>query len=131
MNREEFIKIVKEKIENEHAYCKDKKYIIENYQKCKNAIYFLYDKNDKVIYVGMVGNKEKTSFAHRMYLHSGGAHEKKEWFTQVKKFRVKEFPNLEDKELRKIERLMIFVKQPLFNDSYITEDEYELLARKL
>lgn len=134
MSREELIDKVKELIEKERAY-KVKKDFIN--QKCdcqdfKNGIYFLYDKHDVVVYVGMVGNGEQTSFAHRMYKHGSGAHCNKPWFQEVEKFRFKSFPRLNEEKLEKIERLMIYAKnQPIFNDKYIREYEHELIANKL
>lgn len=131
MSRDEFIKMFEEKIDNEPIKNKNKEDIIKNYKKCKNAIYFLYDKENIVIYVGKVGKGKKTSFAHRMYLHGNGAHCNKSWFNEVERFKVKEFKNLSAKELSYIERLMIYAKrQPKFNDSYITEDKYEEIVKK-
>lgn len=98
----------------------------------KNGIYFLYNKDDIIIYVGKFGKGNDTSFYHRMYRHGDGAHCNKPWFNKVEKFKVKEFPKLDDKELSQVERLMIYAKgQPAFNDCYITENEYELVASKL
>lgn len=132
MSRDEFIKRFEEEIDNEPIKNKNKADIIKNYKKYKNAIYFLYDKENIVIYVGKAGNGKKTSFAHRMYLHGSGAHCNKSWFDKVDKFRVKEFKNLSNKELSYIERLMIYAKeQPKFNDSYISEDKYEEIVNKL
>lgn len=132
MDREEFINKVKGKIESEHIHHKCKEDITENYKDCRKAIYFLYDKNDVVIYVGMVGSGYNTSFYHRMYGHGSGAHKEKEWFKEVKKFRVKSFPNLEDEELKKIERLMIYAKnQPIYNDVIISQGDFETISSKI
>lgn len=67
-----------------------------------------------------------------MYLHGSGAYCNKPWFGDVKKFRVKEFKNLSNKELSYIERLMIYAKeQPKSNDFYITESKYEDIVDRL
>lgn len=132
MNREEFIKIIEEKIESESIYDKDKTYITENYKNSKNGIYFLYDKNNKVIYVGKAGDGSDTSFYHRMYKNGNSAHCNKPWFNEVEMFRFKSFPNLTDKELRKIERLMIYAKnQPIYNDVFISEQDFIIITNKL
>ena len=132
MDREKFIKIVEEKIESENINKKDKEDIKKNYKQAKNGIYFLYDKNEKVIYVGKVGNGENTSFYDRMYGHGGGAHCNKSWFKEVEKFKFKSFPNLEDDELIKIERLMIYAKnQPIYNDVIISQDDFITILNKI
>lgn len=132
MNREDFIKIVETKIEDEHVMDIDKDYITENYKTSKNGIYFLYDDKDVVIYIGKVGNGKQTSFYHRMYGHGNGAHFKKGWFSEVKKFRFKSFQKLKNNELRQIERLMIYAKnQPIYNDIIISENDFEAIKCKL
>lgn len=132
MNRENLIEKIEKIIEKEPIFDVEKNLICNNYKESKNGIYFLYNKKDIVTYVGKVGNGDKTSFAHRMYLHGNGAHCHEIWFDKVKKFRFKSFSNLNSEEINKIERLMIYAKkQPAFNDSYTTEDEYELIASKL
>ena len=132
MDRENFIKIVEKKIESENINTKDKKYIEKNYKQAKNGIYFLYDKNEKVIYVGKVGNGKSTSFYDRMYGHGNGAHCNKTWFNEVKKFKFKSFPNLEDDELIKIERLMIYAKkQPIYNYIIKSEQDFITISKKI
>lgn len=132
MSREELIKKIEEEIEKEMIYDLDKDFICNKYENSKNGIYLLYNGNGIIIYVGKFGDGGSTSFYHRMYKHGDGAHCNKSWFNEVKQFKVKEFPKLNNKELSQVERLMIYAKgQPKFNDSYITEDEYELLASKL
>lgn len=132
MNREDLIKKIVKIIEKEPILDVEKNFIYNNYKKSKNGIYFLYNENDIVIYVGKVGKGNDTSFASRMYLHGNSAHCHKIWFDKVKKFRFKSFPNLNSKEINKIERLMIYAKnQPAFNDCYTMEDECELIASKL
>jgi excinuclease UvrABC nuclease subunit len=132
LDRETLIKKIEKIIEKEPIFDVEKNFICNNYKESKNGIYFLYNEKDIVIYVGKAGNGDKTSFAHRMYLHGDGAHCKKNWFGKVKKFRFKSFTNLNSKEISKVERLMIYAKnQPAFNDCYTTENEYELIESKL
>lgn len=132
MNREEFIKIVEKEIEIEPIYNKDKTYITKNCKNYKNGIYLLYNKDNKVIYVGKVGDGPETSFYHRMYKNGNSAHCNKPWFNEVEKFRFKSFPKLKCDELKKIERLMIYAKnQPIYNDIYISEEEFITITNKL
>ena len=97
----------------------------------KNGIYFLYNDNDKVIYVGYAGNGDSTSFFHRMYGHGNSAHDKEYWFSECKKYRFCSFPHMRNEDLRVIERLMIFKKgQPKYNDiGKITYDFDDILSR--
>lgn len=76
----------------------------------KSGIYFLYDNENEVIYVGMVGNAPNTSLYDRMCGHGSGSHKMKEsrWYSEVIFGRFHKFDNLDDCELRKIERLAIF-----------------------
>lgn len=132
LNRETLIDKIKLKIEEEPIHDISHDYIASKYKDKKNGIYFLYDENDIVIYVGKCGGGKTTSFYHRMYLHGNGAHCNKDWFKYAKKFRFKTFPNLESKVLSKVERLMIYaMNQPIYNDCYITEEDYEIISSNL
>lgn len=132
MNREKLIKKIKAEIEKESIYDIDKNFITSNYADKKNGIYILYDEKEIVIYVGKCGNGKSTSFYHRIYGHGSGAHCKKEWFKDIKKFRFKEFSDLDSKLLSKVERLMIYAYgQPAYNDCCITAGDYEAIASNL
>ena len=132
MDRSKLIKKVEKKIESKELYNIDKDCVRENFSNKKNGIYFLYNQNNEVIYVGKVGNGRFTSFYRRLYGHGSGAHNRKDWFKEVKNFRFKSFCKLNDKQLNQIERLMIFAKnQPAYNDCYITEEEVSQIYDKL
>lgn len=131
MNREALINILKMQIEEEPIYEIDKKFISSNYADKKNGIYLLYDDNSIVRYVGKCGNGQYTSFYHRIYTHGSGAHCKKDWFKNIKKFRFKVFPDLDSQLLNKVERLMIYAYgQPAYKDCCITAEDYETIASK-
>lgn len=119
MTRVSFMEEIEAYIDSSKMETVDPCYIKAKY-KCdgaKNGIYFLYDDNDQIIYVGKISNAEKTSFYHRMYGHGTGAHKNEHWFKECKKFRFKKFPLATETDLRVIERLMIFQKgQPKYND---------------
>lgn len=132
LNRKELMNEIKIKIEEELIQDMSKDFVASEYKDKKNGIYFLYDENEIVIYVGKCGNGDHTSFYDRIYGHGNGAHCRKEWFNSVKKFRFKAFPNLESDALSKVERLMIYANnQPIYNDCYITEADYEIIASNL
>ena len=131
MDRENFIKIVEKKIESENINTKDKKYIEKNYKQAKNGIYFLYDKNEKVIYVGKVGNGKSTSFMIECMDMVMELIVIKHGLMKLKSLNLK-FPNLEDDELIKIERLMIYAKnQPIYNDVIISQDDFTTILNKI
>lgn len=132
MNREELMNKIKLKIEEELIQDMNKDFVTSKYKDKKNGIYFLYDENEIVIYVGKCGNGKRTSFYDRMYGHGNSAHCHKEWFKYVKKFRFRAFPKLESDALCKVERLMIYANnQPIYNDCYITEADFEIIASNL
>ncbi|MDF2800320.1 MAG: hypothetical protein K0S61_223 [Anaerocolumna sp.] len=132
MKRKDLIELILTKVQAEPVFEINKELISKKFRKTKNGIYFLYDENDIVIYVGEFGDGNYTSFYHRMYGHGSGAHCNKEWFYRTKKFRVKCFPMLVSDNIKKIERLMIYANnQPAFNDCYVTEEQCDSIARKL
>ena len=130
--RKKLIDKIKKAIEEESLQNIEKDYITKEYRDQKNGIYFLYNNDDIVIYVGMVGNGSDTSFAHRMYLHGSGAHKEESWFEEAKKFRFKCFPELDKIQLQQLERLMIYAKhQPKYNDCFVTETDMDNILEKL
>lgn len=132
MDRETFMNIVKGIIEKEPIYNVDKNFITQNYKNAKNGIYFLYDKDDIVIYVGMTGDGKTASFYSRIYKNGNSAHCNKPWFSEVKKFRFKSFSRLEKEELILIERLMIYKNnQPIYNDKLMIVNDYKIIETKL
>lgn len=132
MDRDDFMNIVKGKIEKEPIYDVEKEFITKNYKDADNGIYFLYNDDGIVIYVGMTGKDKTSSFYMRMYGNGNSAHCcNKPWSTEIKKFRFKSFPNLNKKELKVIERLMIYKNnQPIYNDIMIVND-YKIIECKL
>ncbi len=132
MDRETFADMVKAEIEKQQIYYNQKDFIKQNYSNSKKGIYFLYNKNNDVIYVGMVGEGKSTSFYHRMYLHGNGAHCKKIWFNEVEKFRFKIFPNKKKREIFLILILMIYKnKQPKYNDRILVMKDYKEILNKI
>lgn len=98
---------------------KDKNLIKQKYKDIngKNGIYFLYNKEQEIIYIGKVGYGKKTSFYKRMYEHGSGAHRNKSWFDECTGFKFKRFVNATIEDLAVIERLMIYKQgQPKYND---------------
>lgn len=70
----------------------------------KLGLYYLYDANDKIIYIGKVGSGDQTSFYSRMIGHGSGAHTKQEWYKEVKKCKFHRFASFNDSEIELLER---------------------------
>ena len=136
MDRESFMKKVEKTIESSPLEAVIEKDIKQKYQgeNGKNGIYFLYNTENNIVYVGLAGNGKYTSFYHRMYGHGNSAHNKEPWFhNECKKYRFYRFPNAIYDDLKVIERLMIFKKgQPKYNDiGKINYDFDDICARIL
>ena len=82
----------------------------------KLGLYYLYDKNDEIIYIGKVGSGGRTSFYSRMIGHGNGAHIKQKWYKEVVKCKFHRFDNFNDSEIELLERLAIQKHQPKHND---------------
>ncbi len=88
----------------------------------KKGIYFLFNKNDQVIYVGHIKDQKSTSLYDRIKGHGSGSHSNSYWYTEVEKGKFLRFNNLTNEELLLIERLSIFgMNQPIFNDKDTSE----------
>ena len=132
MNREEFTKKVIEKIEKQLPIPKSE---MENSKKygtsrkaikingCRQGVYFLYNTNKEIIYIGKVGTKKKTSLYHRMKGHGSGAHNKQSWYAEVDFGKYIIFDKLNDFEIEVIERLCIMYNpnKDNYNDKYFND----------
>lgn len=97
----------------------------------KLGLYYLYDANDNIIYIGKVGSGEQTSFYSRMIGHGSGAHKKQEWYNEVKKCKFHRFDNFNDSEIELLERLAIQKHSPKYNDKILSEEVINTLYEKL
>lgn len=89
--------------------------------KFKRGLYYLYDKDYGIIYIGKIGNRKGTSFYSRMFGHGGGAHKKQSWYKEVVKCKFHRFDNFNDSEIELLERLAIQKHQPNYNDKDLNE----------
>ena len=96
----------------------------------KLGLYYLYDANDKIIYIGKVGSGDQTSFYSRMIGHGSGAHTKQEWYTEVAKCKFHRFDNFNDSEIELLERLAIQKHHPKYNDKNLSENVLDGLLNK-
>ncbi|MBM7453812.1 hypothetical protein JN09_001145 [Acholeplasma morum] len=97
----------------------------------KNGIYFLYDKDEQVVYIGKVGNGKSTSLYSRLTGHGSGSHKVEYWWKEIVKCKFKSFQDLTNRELNQIERLAINKKGPKFNDVKINDSEAEIIINKI
>lgn len=135
MNRDEFAKAVLKKINSTELKEINKEEIMKNGGTCKNGIYFIYDENENILYVGMVSDKKTASLKARFYDNGNSAHCNKYWFEKYAKFyRFYSFPKASEAELELIERLMIYINnQPVYNDKDTSEsaNDFEFILKKL
>ena len=114
------------------------KKMTEPYQKgtkkdFKQGLYFLYDSNEDLIYIGMVGNYKSTSLRDRLVGHGSGAHKvlHSSWYNEIEKGRFLKFETLDELELTIIERVAIRYKKPKYNDKYFDNEALELISKKI
>ena len=97
----------------------------------KLGLYYLYDKNDEIIYIGKVGSGGQTSFYSRMIGHGSGAHNKQEWYKEVVKCKFHRFDNFNDSEIELLERLAIQKHCPKYNDKNLSKEVINSLYEKI
>lgn len=88
---------------------------------CKNGsvIYFLYNKNNEIIYIG----ESKNTIKNRLYTDGSGSHCKKEWFKEVKYLKYYKNNDINDSDIRKlIERALIKKFNPKYNDGKLNSN---------
>lgn len=91
--------------------------------KYKNGLYFLYNQNDEVVYIGMIGDAQNTSLYDRMIGHGTGAHSQEVWYQNIAYGKFYRF-DLDEKNLKTIERLAISeMGQPIYNDGLSLEQK--------
>lgn len=102
------------------------------YHKNRQGLYFLYNADDKIIYIGKVGPGKRTSLFHRMKGHGSGAHNKQKWYKEVKYGHYINLPNLNIDELEKLERICIQCNENHnnYNDKYIIELDVDNIFNK-
>lgn len=98
----------------------------------KCGLYFLYNKNDEVVYIGKSGNGKETSLYDRIKGHGNGAHNKKDWYSDVEYGKFHKFEKLNNKQLQIIERLAIYnMGQPKYNDKLISEADINTISNSI
>lgn len=137
MNKLELMHIICSKVIKERKIMKEE---MHDRSKCggkdfKCGLYFLYDANDQLIYIGQISNKDNTSLYHRMVGHGDGSHSKKDsrWYSKVAYGKFHQFKGLSQKQLNQIERLAISgMNQPIYNDGIdITQKAIDGIASKI
>ena len=118
--------LTREKYEN-YSFCGDK-------TSFKCGLYFLFNEEYEILYIGMVGNASNTSLYDRMVGHGSGSHKQKDkrWYSFVKWCKFYRFNGLNDNELKQLERLAIFgMGQPPYNDVDINKEDILFLYNKI
>lgn len=138
MNKEELIKVICATVLKEPSLSKND---MEDSNKCgrksnyKNGLYFLYNADDQIIYIGQIGNSTYTSLYDRMIGHGKGSHNKKDsrWYQFVTFGKFHQFTGVTSAELNQIERLAIAgMNHPVYNDNLdITQAVVNSIAQKV
>ena len=84
------------------------------------GIYFLYNEQDDVIYVGMT-YADKQTLHKRIYGNGNGAHNRKVWFKEVRYVKFHKF-GYSKEQLALAERLAINEMGPRYNDETLTRE---------
>lgn len=85
----------------------------EGLECCKKGsfIYFLFNKNDDVIYIGESGQSVK----NRLYTDGNGSHCQKDWFKEVEYVRYYNDKGMDDNTRKIIERALIMTYGEKYN----------------
>ncbi|MGY0372307.1 GIY-YIG nuclease family protein [Clostridium sp. JNZ J1-5] len=88
---------------------------------CKKGsfIYFLYDKNNEIIYIGESGQTIK----NRLYTDGSGSHCNKEWFNEVKSLKYYKNNEMDFNSRKLIERALIKKYNPKYNDGKLKKEK--------
>ena len=127
MSREELFEQVKNKYlelaQEVNNFKKDNKKELKTY---KNGVYTFWDKDDKLLYVGMISNRKYTDLYKRLYGHAGGSHFKtKFWFNNITKVKFYHLSNGSKQQVRVLERILIDTLFPIYNDLFFEDNEIQ------
>ena len=142
MDRETFCKKIIEKIEKLEKISKNDMECSSKYgrglkafndEKHRQGIYFLYNSNDQIIYIGKVGTGCSTSLYDRMSGHGSGAHNKQQWYKEVVYGKYIIFKHLNDSEIEIVERLCIVCNpnKKNYNDKVFDDTVLDEINQKL
>lgn len=138
MKKDELIKVICAAVLKEPNLTKAE---MESSPKCgrttlyKGGLYFLYDDQDEIIYIGKIGDTSETSLYDRVFGHTSGSHRVQDsrWYPFVKYGKFHRFSGLNDDELYIIERLAIAgMNHPIYNDRKdVTQAVVDAIALKI
>ena len=142
MDRETFWKKIIEKIEKLEKISKNDMECSSKYgrglkafndDEHRQGIYFLYNSNNQIIYIGKVGTGCSTSLYDRMSGHGSGAHNKQKWYKEVEYGKYIIFKHLNDSEIEIVERLCIVwnPNKDNYNDKVFDNTVLDEINKKL
>jgi len=89
----------------------------------KNGIYFVYNADNEIIYIGKVSNARTASLYMRFKGNGNSSHQKAFWYEAAKQVRFFHFTDeLNSEQLKIVERLAISSELPIGNDCNTGED---------
>ena len=91
----------------------------------------MYNKDNKIIYVGKVGNGKGTSLYHRIKGNSNAAHCKKSWYAKVEYGKFHRFENLNNSQLEIVERICIQFNKNVdnYNDKVFDQNDLDGISK--
>lgn len=142
MKRDEFAKKIISEVEKTKKITKNNMEDSKQYGVGKNSlnecgsrqgVYFLYNSDDKIIYIGKVGTGKRTSLYQRMKGHGGGAHSQQSWYNEVEYGKYKIFDKLNDSEIEIIERVCILYNRNKhnYNDKFFNDNDLDVINKKI
>ena len=89
----------------------------------KNGIYFVYNADNEIIYIGKVSNARTASLYMRFKGNGNSSHQKAFWYEAAKQVRFFHFTDeLNSEQLKIVERLAISSELPIGDDCNTGED---------
>ena len=92
---------------------------IHGREEYSHGLYFLYNAQKEVVYVGMTHAKKQSLF-RRINGNGSGAHKNKNWFSNVCYVKFYPFDGYSKEQLKLAERLAIREMEPMYNDETMT-----------
>lgn len=118
MYRDEIAEKICKLVEAEKPiYVKDISRSIHREDAFKQGLYFIYDSNWRIVYIGMVSDKDSASLYMRIRGNGKASHSKKDWWREDYVVKFHKFEKYSNEQLAIAERLAIIKKnQPIYND---------------
>jgi len=105
-----------------------------NYGRTSNArkgIYFLFNSEGKIIYIGMISDKNGTSLYNRCINGHSEPHITKLWGLEIDYVKFSRFDTLTDDEIEQVEAMLIYKLNPIHNHATARKEDIKSILKKL